>query len=140
MREGGDEHGRPITARVACGHSFREAARLIELFLPCSAQVNTTVRNRLGHIADEPAFDEEGQVDPVTDAAPSLLTAFLEGAHIRCRPEYQKRHLDVGVGKVECRSTSRRFGLVQQAAAPPARQLRNDLIAQAWDGQSVGCQ
>ena len=31
---------------------------------------------------------------------------------------------------------SRRFGLVQQAAGSPAKQLRHDLIAQGWDGQS----
>jgi len=31
---------------------------------------------------------------------------------------------------------SRRLGLVQQAAKSPARQLRNDLMAQGWDGQS----
>ncbi|MGC1489323.1 MAG: ISKra4 family transposase [Albidovulum sp.] len=127
---------RRLQAELGSRHSFREAARLIETFLPCSAQLNTTVRNRLGRIADELGFDEEGQGDADTDATSSPITVFLDGAHIRCRPEYQKRHLDVVVGKVESRNTSRRFGLVQQAAASPARQLRNDLIAQGWDGQS----
>lgn len=60
----------------------------------------------------------------------------MDGAHIRCRPEYQKRHLDVVVGKIENRNLSRRFGLVQQAAKSPAKQLRNGLKAQGWDGQS----
>ena len=127
---------RRLQAELGSRHSFREAARLIEMFLPCAAQLNTTVRNRLGRIADELGFNEEGQEDADTDAASSPLTVFLDGAHIRCRPEYQKRHLDVVVGKVESLNMSRRFGLVQQAAASPARQLRNDLIAQGWDGQS----
>lgn len=127
---------RRLQAELGARHSFREAARLIEMFLPCSAQLNTTVRNRLGCIADEFGFGEEGQVDTDTDAASSPITVFLDGAHIRCRPEYQKRHLDVVVGKVESPNMSRRFGLVQQAASSPAKQLRHDLIAQGWDGQS----
>ena len=127
---------RRLQAELGSRHSFREAARLIEMFLPCSAQLNTTVRNRLGRIADELGFDEEGQRETDTDAASSPIIVLLYGAHIRCRPEYQKRHLDVVVGKVESRNTSRRFGLVQQEAASPARQLRNELIAQGWVGQS----
>ncbi len=127
---------RCLQTELGSRHSFREAARLFEMFLPCSAQLNTTVRNRLGRIADDLSSEEEGQGGTDTNAASSPLTVFLDGAHIRCRPEYQKRHLDVVVGKVESRNTSRRFGLVQKAAASPARQLRNDLFAQGWDGQS----
>lgn len=67
----------------------------------------------------------------------ALPTAvFLDGAQIRCRPEYRERHLDIVVGKVESPNMSQRFGLVQQAASSPAKQLRHDLIAQCWDGQS----
>ena len=127
---------RRLQAELGSRHSFREAARLIEMFLACSTQLNTTVRNRLGRIADEISNDDARRGDAGTNAVSSPLTIFLDGAHIRCRPEYQKRHLDVVVGKVESLNMSRRFGLVQQAAASPARQLRNDLIAQGWDGQS----
>ena len=127
---------RRLQADLGARHSFREAARLIEMFLPCSAQLNTTVRNRLGRIADELGRDDASQGDADTIAPPSPLTVLLDGAHIRCRPEYQKRHLDVVVGKVESPNMSRRFGLVQQAAGSPAKQLRHDLIAQGWDGQS----
>lgn len=122
---------RRLQAELGARHSFREAARLIEMFLPCSAQSNTTVRNRLGRVADE-----LGQGDAGTIAPRSPLTVFLDGAHIRSRPEYQKRHLDVVVGKVESANVSRRFGLVQQAASSPAKHLRHDLITQGWNGQS----
>ena len=64
------------------------------------------------------------------------MTVFLDGAHIRCRPEYQKRHLDVVVGKIESAQMSRRFGLVQQAAQSPSRQVRQDLQDTGWDGES----
>ena len=61
------------------------------------------------------------------------LTVFLDGAHIRCRPEYQKRHLDIVVGKIESLNNCRRFGLVQQAVLSPACQLRQDLKALCWN-------
>jgi hypothetical protein len=108
---------RRLQAELGARHSFREAARLIEMFLPCSAQSNTTVRNRLGRIADELGHGDASQGHADTIAPPGPLTVFLDGAHIRCRPEYQKRHLDVVVGKVESqyepavwpRTTSRQF-------------------------------
>lgn len=79
---------------------------------------------------------EAAHIDTTADSKLPPLTVFLDGAHIRCRLEYQKRHLDVVVGKIENPNMSRRFGLVQQATDSPARQLRTDLVAQGWDGQS----
>lgn len=125
-----------LQAELGSRHSFREAARLIETFLPCARQANTTVRNRLGRIAETLETAQAAQSDTVTQPISSPLTVFLDGAHIRCRPEFQKRHLDVVVGKIENPNMSRRFGLVQQASKSPARQLRNGLMAQGWDGQS----
>ena len=54
----------------------------------------------------------------------------------RCFRMARNQPLDAVVGKVENANTSRRFGLVQQAARYPAKQLRHDLIAQDRDGQS----
>ena len=125
-----------LQAELGSRHSFREAARLMETFLPCAPQPNTTVRNRLGRIAETLEATETASIDTSADAKSLPLTVFLDGAHIRCRPEYQKRHLDIVVGKIENSNMSRRFGLVQQAAKSPARQLRNGLKAQGWDGQS----
>jgi len=124
---------RRLQVELESTHLFREAATLIEMFLPWSAQLNTTVRNCLGRIADELGFDEDGQGDAGTDAASSPITVFLDGAHIRCRPEYQKRHLDVVMGKIESHDKCRRFDLVQQAVLSPANQLRQDLRALGWD-------
>ena len=42
-----------LQAELGSRHSFREAARLLETFLPCAPQSNTTVRNRLGRIAEK---------------------------------------------------------------------------------------
>ncbi|MGI3171607.1 ISKra4 family transposase [Pseudooceanicola sp. C21-150M6] len=119
-----------LQAELGARHSFREAARILETFLPCAKQHNNTVRNRLGKVAKD-----------ITDAEPPVcetlishpLTVFIDGAHIRCRPEYQKRHLDVVVGKIETRDMCRRFGLSPQAATSPAAQVRRDLYALGWD-------
>ncbi|GIT88838.1 hypothetical protein ROBYS_38540 [Roseobacter sp. OBYS 0001] len=84
-------------AELGPRHSFREAARLLVIFLPCAPQSNTTVRNRLGRIAEKLEAADEGDGDKNASDALSPLTVFLDGAYIRCRPEYQKRHLDVVV-------------------------------------------
>ena len=105
------------------------------MFLPCARQMNTTVRNRLGKVAREIWDREPAEIDADNDGLSPPLTVFLDGAHIRCRPEFQRRHLDVVVGKIERPDMSRRFGLVTQAVLSPAKQLRQDLSALGWDGR-----
>jgi len=75
------------------------------------------------------------ETDVDGDAISPPLTVFLDGAHIRCRPEYPKRHLDVVVGKIESPDICRRFGLVSQAERSPEKQLRADLSTLGWDGE-----
>lgn len=127
-----------LQAELGARHSFREAARIIELFLPCAKQVNTSIGNRLGKIARE-ISDSESVEPAISSACKSAapVTVFLDGAHIRSRPEYQKRHLDVVVGKIGSPHISRRFGLVQQAARSPSGQLRQALQETGWDGKSL---
>ena len=124
-----------LQAELGARHSFREAVRIIETFLPCAKQMNTTVRNRLGGIAKDITGSDRSEGTTGNAASSSPLTAFIDGAHIRCRPEYQKRHLDVVVGKIETQDMSRRFGLAPQATASPSKQLRRDLTALGWDGR-----
>lgn len=49
---------RRLQAELGSRHSFREAARLLETFLPCAPQSNTTVRNRLLDVANEGLRDK----------------------------------------------------------------------------------
>ena len=121
-----------LQAELGARHSFRGAARILETFLPCAKQHNTTVRNRLGRVAEEITRSE-----PVENNASTShpVTVLVDGAHIRCRPEYQKRHLDVVVGKIEAGDMCRRFGLAPQAASSPTKQLRRDLLALGWNGR-----
>lgn len=116
-----------LQAELGARHSFREAARILETFLPCAKQHNTTIRIRLGKIAEAIA----NETPPICESQKSHpLTVFIDGAYVRCKPEYQKRHLDVVVGKIETHDMYRRLGLSPQAAASPVSQLRRDLDAQ----------
>lgn len=123
-----------LQAELGARYSFREASRILETFLLCAKQLNTSVWNCLSKVTRD--IDDIEQTEPVVVAAAEhapALTGFLDGAPIRCRPEYQKRHLDVVVGKIESHDKCRRFGLVQQAVLSPASQLRQDLRAFGWD-------
>ena len=73
---------RCLQAESGSRHSFREAARLLETFLPCAPQSNTTVRNRLGRIAEKLDVADEEHGDKNASATSSPLTVFLDGAHI----------------------------------------------------------
>ena len=65
----------------------------------------------------------------------TVLRDQIDGAHIRCQPEYQRRPPFVVVGKIESPNMNRRFGLVPQAAYSLARQLRQALVLQRSDSQ-----
>jgi len=103
-----------LQADMASRHSFREAARLVNTFLPCQVQSHVTIRNRLGHVAEklEPSFASDMPETEEASRKSVPANVFLDGAHIRCRPEYQKRHLDVVVGRIETTTSSRRLGFV----------------------------
>jgi len=92
-----------LHAQPGSRHYFREAARLMKSFLPCHPPHHTTVRGRLGRIAERLECSRKASSDRADAPPKGCLTVFLDGAHIRCRPEYPQRHLDLVVGKIENR-------------------------------------
>jgi hypothetical protein len=121
-----------LHAELGSRHSFREAARLMESFLPCHPPHHTTVRDRLGRVATGLEKSRRASGDPADAKPKGGLTVFLDGAHIRCRPEYQQRHLDLVVGEIEGRNMCRRFGLVVNATASPGNRMREELSGFGW--------
>jgi len=121
-----------LHAELGSRHSFREAARLMKSFLPCYPPHHTTVRDRLGRIAERLERSRRTSSDPADATFKGGLTVFLDGAHIRCRPEYQQQHLDLVVGRNENRHMCRRFGLVVNATASPRSCVREELSAFGW--------
>lgn len=129
-----------MQAELGSRHSFREAAQIMDTFLPCKTQSHVTVRNRLGHVAIGMENDVLIKRNDPSKSPESVETVnvFLDGAHIRCRPEYQKRHMDVVVGRIETASGSRRFGLVGSASLSPRSLIRDGLMEAGWrPGQPI---
>jgi hypothetical protein len=121
-----------LHAELGSRHSFREGARLMKSFLPCHPPHHTTVRDRLGRIAERLESSRGASHEPAGETPKGGLTVFLDGAHIRCRPEYQQRNLDLVVGKIQSRNMCRRFGLVANATASPSSRMREELSGFGW--------
>jgi len=88
---------RRLQADLGARHSFREAARLMTTFLPCSPPSHASVRNRLHWVAEE-LHDKEtnAAVAPSVPDSPSTsdpgIVVVMDGAHVRAVPGYQTRH------------------------------------------------
>ena len=129
-----------LQAELGARHSFREAARLMNQLLPCGKQSHMTLRNRLGRVAKEiEAYAlEQQEVEQPLGADGIDLAVFVDGAHIRCRPEYQKRHLDIVVGRIEGPTSSIRFGLETSASVSISAHVRAQLHEAGWrSGQAI---
>jgi hypothetical protein len=114
---------RRLQAELSARHSYREAARLLEKFLPCGSVNHGTMRNRTHRIADdlEAAVHSPSEPDVATD-----ITMAIDGAHIRAAHGYQARHIDVTVGKIEVAGKPpRRFALAPKGAIAPLATLRS---------------
>lgn len=121
-----------LHAELGSRHSFREVARLMKCFLHCHPPHHATVHGRLGRIAERLECRRKTLSYPGDATPKGGLTEFLDGAHIRCRLEYQQRHLDLVVGKIENRQMCRRFGLAVNATASPRSRAREELSAFGW--------
>ena len=132
---------RRLQAELGARHSFREAARILATFLPCSLPSHASVRNRLHRVAKaledaetDPARSSPGSHSREEDAGEGIVV-LIDGAHIRAAPGHQIRHLDITVGKVEAPGMrSRRFALAPLGADRPLAQVRAALTDQGWTG------
>lgn len=112
----------------------------MEQLLPCARQSHMTVRGRLARVADEMERKtlRPSKGLPPTAKQESNVSVFLDGAHIRCRPEYQKRHLDVVVGRIESTGRIRRFAFEPSSSMSPRALIRAQLQSGGWQpGRSL---
>ena len=123
---------RRLQGELGARHSYREAARLLEMLLPCGPVNHATMRNRTHRVA----ADLEAAVSPTPEPGPDLSTDMMmviDGAHIRAAHGYQSRHIDVTVGKIEVAGKPpRRFALAPKGAVAPLATLRKALREQGW--------
>ena len=98
----------------------------------CHPPHHTTVRCRFGQIAGRLESRRRASHELADETPKGGLTVLLDGAHSRCRPEYQQRHLFIVVGEIESRNMCRRFGLVANATASPGSRMREELSGFGW--------
>src|SRR5580698_1749960 len=125
---------RRVQAELGARHSFREAAQLLSMLLPCSPTNHATIRNRTHRVAAEiEAKAPEAPRDVPALNANDEIVVMIDGAHIRAVPGYQSRHLDVTVGKVEVSGhRPRRFALAPKGSDRPLTAVRAALVEQGW--------
>jgi hypothetical protein len=129
-----------LQAELSARHSYREAARLLTMLLPCEPPNHSTMRNRTHKVAAE--LESQAAAPHKVDAEfkrDSGMIVLIDGAHIRAAPGYQTRHIDVTVGKIEVSGRRpRRFALAAKGANSPLAGLRQALKDQGWQpGRSV---
>ena len=78
---------RRLQAELGARHSFGEATRLLETFLPCSPPNHASVRNRLHRVAGR-IEAVEAAAPPTPDVprrrnAPAEIVVMIDGAHLR---------------------------------------------------------
>ncbi len=122
-----------LQAELGARHSFREAARLLNMLTPCARQNHMTIRNRLASVADRLAVELDELGTSVHVSGGRDISVFLDSAYVRSRPEYQRRNFEVVVGAVEDgAATKRRFGLSLSGTDHPLACMRTNLAAAGW--------
>jgi hypothetical protein len=114
---------RRLQAELSARHSYREAARLLNTFLPCDPVSHATMRNRTHRVAAdlEKKTIAQPNPEPIIDPTAEIVVS-IDGAHIRAAHGYQSGHLDVTVGKIEVTGKPpRRFALAPRAQSRRSR-------------------
>jgi len=131
---------RLLQAELSARHSYREAARLLTMLLPCEPPNYATMRNRTHQVAAE--LEARNVVPPKPEAKSGKsadMIVLIDGGHIRAAPGCQTRHVDVTVGKIEVAGRApRRFALAAKGAVSPLGAIRQALKDQGRQpGRSV---
>jgi hypothetical protein len=123
-----------IQAELGSRLSFREAARVLDIFVPAARSHNhRTVTNRLGKVADEIERWDVASPYRLSRAGKSPVSVFIDGAYIRAVSGYQSRHFEVAMGRVVAQGRApRQFAGAPHIATGKHDILRAALRAQGW--------
>lgn len=121
-----------IQAELGSRLSFREAARVLDLFVPAARPHNhRTVSNRLAKDADQIEKWDVASPYRMSRASESAVSVFIDGAYIRAVPGYQSRHFEIAMGRVVSQGRPPR----QFAAAPNVATGKHDVVRAAMRAQ-----
>ena len=123
-----------VQAELGARLSFREAARVIGLFLPSGVGANhMTVRRRLAEIADRVEARDHASPHRMSLSRGGPLIVALDGAHIRAAPGFQTRHFEVTTGRVDAKGRpARHFAVAPNVSMSRPDTIRYALRAQGW--------
>lgn len=123
-----------VQAELGARLSFREASRVMALLLPADTAANhTSVRRRLGRMADRLQALDDARPHRMSLARSSPMIVSVDGAHIRAIPGFQTRHFEVTVGRAEAEGRPvRHFAVAPNVTASRPGTIRNALKAQGW--------
>jgi hypothetical protein len=125
---------RQLQAELGARHSYREAARLLTMLLPCHPVNHATMRNRTHRAAADLERRAIAPPKPQLDIDPATeMVVLIDGAHTRAAHGYQSRHIDITVGKIEVAGKPpRRFALAPKGTEGPLAAMRQALQGQGW--------
>ncbi len=121
-----------IQAELGSRLSFREAARVLDIFLPTARVHNhRTLSNRLAKVADQIEKWDVASPYRLSRAGKSPVSVFIDGAYIRAVPGYQSRHFEIAMGRVVSEGRAPR----QFAGAPHIATGKHDIVRAAMRAQ-----
>jgi hypothetical protein len=121
-------------AELGARHSFREAARILNLFLPASSVSNhTSVREGLGKVAEQIEVRQGKMPYRMSRSTKGPVSVFIDGTYVRAVPGYQTRHFEVVMGRIE--APARRpshFAAMPNVEKTRNQAIRDGLKTQGW--------
>ena len=123
-----------VQAELGSRLSFREAARVLDLFVPTARPHNhRTVVNRLAKVADQIEKWDAASPYRMSRAGGSSISVFIDGAYIRAVPGYQSRHFEIAMGRVVSPGRlPRQFAAAPHVATGKHDAVRAAMRAQGW--------
>lgn len=123
-----------VQAELGARLSFREASRVLDLFVPAARPHNhKSVRNRLARVADHIETKDLSSPHRMSRVGPDPMSVFIDGAYIRAAPGFQTRHFEIIMGRVETDGrVARHFACAPNISTRAADVIRGALRGQGW--------
>ena len=123
-----------IAAELGARHSFRDAAHILDLFVPTATQHNhATVRSRLAAVSDQIAARDQKLPHRLARSMGEPPSVFIDGTFVRALPFYQTRHFEVVMGRIDAKGQkSRHFATMPHVSAARCDSVRAVLRSQGW--------
>jgi len=123
-----------VQAELGARLSFREASRVLDLFVPADRPHNhKSVQNRLARVADHIEARDLSSPHRMSRVGPHPISVFIDGAYISAVAGYQARHFEIVMGRVEANGRApRHFATAPNVSTSDTHAVRAALRAQGW--------